>query len=78
VEGNPPDLDDLNSWAEAFGITAPVLSDRERMTDAIAPPGDSTTGYPRLVVIDRDMTVAVAQVTPATDASIRAAVEELL
>ena len=29
----PPDVDDLNEWADTYGQTFPVLSDAERVVD---------------------------------------------
>lgn len=72
--GEVPDQDDLNTWAEDFGIEAPVLADTLGFSDQISPDAQ----YPTLLVIDRDFQVAEDRVDPAEDATLRALVESLL
>lgn len=74
LEHAVPDVDDLVEWAEYYDITAPVLSDDEGWSASAVPDGV----YPRVLVLDRELRVAVANVVPAEDAAIRAAVEALL
>ena len=74
VEGEVPDRTDLNVWADQFNITAPVLADRPGYSYDIAPDG----GWPRILVIGRDMRVTEPQVSPPEDAAIRAAIEAAL
>ncbi len=74
LEGEVPDQDELNLWADSFGITAPVLQDDAGVAATVV--GDD--GFPRLQVLDRDMTLAVDQVNPPTDAQLRAEIEALL
>ena len=70
-----PDLDDLNKWADDHSITAPVLADDQGYTDEVIPPGGA---FPLVMLLDRDMTVLVEQVTPVEDAAVQAAVEAAL
>ena len=74
LEGEVPDQDELNLWADSIGITAPVLQDDAGVAATVV--GDD--GFPRLQVLDRDMTLAVDQVNPPTDAQLRAEIEALL
>lgn len=74
LQGQPPDRNDLNQWANEFDITAPVLSDRPGYSYDIAPDG----GWPRILVIGRDMRVTEPQVSPPEDAAIRTAIEAAL
>jgi len=72
--GQVPDQKDLQRWASDHSIEAPVLQDGIGRSYEMAP----DAAYPRIYVVDRDMTVAVDRVNPADDASIQAAVEALL
>jgi thiol-disulfide isomerase/thioredoxin len=72
--GAPPDVDDLNVWADQFEIEAPVLSDDGTYANAIVP----DQAWPRILVIGRDMRVYEGQVTPAKDDAIRATIEAAL
>ena len=69
-----PNQEVLENWATDFGITAPVLSDSENYRTQLVPTG----AYPRLMLIDRTMKIAVDNVTPANDDNIRAKIEEHL
>lgn len=69
--GDVPSLEDLQDWASDGSITAPVLQDDQGYSAAIVP----DSAYPRILVVDREMVVAVDQVVPAEDTSIRAAIE---
>ncbi len=72
VEGSPPDVEDLNLWADAYGIsTSPVASDATGEIAAVLTPNDV---YPVLVLVGRDLTVA-EWVVPATDEAVRASIE---
>ncbi len=74
VTGDPPNNDDLNLWVDQFEITAPVLADGSKEGTG----GAVINGqFPALLVIDRDLTVH-ARVTPAEDAALRVAVNEIL
>ncbi len=72
LEGEDPTVEDLEFWAETFGITAPILGDpgkqwsRQGMNE-----GDP---YPLLMVLDRDLVVR-ERVNAFTDAAVRAAIE---
>jgi hypothetical protein len=71
--GDVPTKSDLNAWANAGNITAPVLQDAEGYSYDLAPDG----AFPRILIIGRDMTIENSQVTPE-DAAIRAAIESAL
>lgn len=73
LEGSPPDLDDLNAWADNFGITAPVIADHDGWHLAAVPDG----GFPRILVVGQDMTVCAPDVE-ANDPAVRAAIETCL
>jgi len=69
-----PSVEVLETWAEDFEITAPVLSDAEGYRNQLVPTG----AYPRLMIINRNMEVSLDNVTPANDENIRAKIEEAL
>lgn len=73
-QGQVPDQSDLQRWAENNGVEAPILADDQGLAYQMVP----DAAWPRIYVLDRTMKVAVEQVNPATDAAIRAAVEDLL
>lgn len=73
VEGGPPTLEDLNLWADNFGITGPVVEDGSKAT-ALAVQQNQ---FPAVLVIGRDLKVQ-QRVNPPTDAAVRAAVEQAL
>jgi thiol-disulfide isomerase/thioredoxin len=65
----------LDLWAEDFGLTTPVVSDLvDHRTELVGYP---TSSYPRILVIDRAMTVAVDNVIPQ-DSEVRNAIESVL
>jgi hypothetical protein len=70
-----PTTEELQDWAEDFGIEQPILGDDAGHSYDIA---GSPASYPQIVIIDRDMTVAIPQVSPVDDANIRAAIESVL
>jgi len=72
-QGEAPTIDDLNHWADSFGITAPVLADGEKETEGALVNGQ----YPAVLVVDRDL-VVYDRIEPPTDAYLEATVEELL
>jgi len=74
VENQPPDSDDINEWAEGFGIeSSPVLVDIESISSAAV----DQTKYPGLVVIGRDL-VVIERPNPPTDAVLREVIEREL
>jgi len=74
LDGEPPDVAELASWAEYYGITAPILSDGEGWS----PPITGDDGFPRVMVLGTDMRIVEDEVIPTEDATIRAIVEPLL
>jgi thiol-disulfide isomerase/thioredoxin len=74
LEYEVPDTAELNQWVDAFGLTRPVLADDQAWAEVLVPAG----GYPRLLLIGRDMRVLDPEIFPATDARIREVVEEAL
>ncbi len=73
-QGKVPSVDDLNRWAGDHQITQPVLSDDIEVSYTMVP----DTAWPRIIVVDRDMRVAVERVNPVTESAIRQAIEEAL
>ncbi len=75
VEGDEPDLADVNEWAETFEITAPVTSDPfgESGTDSALRNGQ----YPAEFTIDRDMRVH-ERIEELVDARLRESIESIL
>lgn len=66
-----PDQQDLNDWADYFGITgAPVVSDADRVIDDVLAP---TGAYPVPLILDREM-VILKQISPATPTAVDGAV----
>lgn len=58
IENNdsvPPSVEDLQSWADEYGMTMPVLADTGPMLSAFASGGG--VGLPYTVLIDRGMVV---------------------
>ena len=72
--GQVPSQDDLNEWADDYGISAPVLADDQGFGYQIEPNGR----YPTLMVLDRELKVVEDRVEPAEDAVIRALIESEL
>lgn len=59
----PPDLDDIVEWTEfAEIVDAPVLADVEGYGYQLVPDGT----FPRLLLIDRDLTVIEEDIEPVT------------
>ena len=73
TEKNLADTDDLNEWAEAFDINAPILADHEGYGYAVEP----TQQWPVLMLIDRKMTIVADRLTPS-DEAVRDAIESEL
>ena len=71
VGGDIPDAEDLTGWTESYGITAPVLSDAEGYSYEVVP----DTAYPVVMILDRELRVAVERIQPAENETIRAAIE---
>jgi thiol-disulfide isomerase/thioredoxin len=71
--GDVPDNADLNTWADDFGIDAPVLSDGARYGYRVEP--DEL--WPVVMLVDRRMKVIVERI-PANEDAIREAIEAAL
>jgi thiol-disulfide isomerase/thioredoxin len=71
IDGDTPNVQNLNQWAERNGVSAPILADDFGHSYDIVP--DQV--WPRVMIIGRDLRVAEDQVQPAEDAAIRAAIE---
>jgi peroxiredoxin len=72
--GEVPTTADLNDWSSLHGISAPILSDSVGYAYEIEP----QQAWPRVLVIGRDMRIAVNPVIPAEDAAIRSVIEDAL
>lgn len=72
VQGNPPDAADVFDWADYFGITDPVLADKDGYAYGV-----TENSFPTLLLINRDLTVETV-ISPANDATIRAAIDAAL
>ena len=73
-EYETPTTENLVAWADAFGITAPIIADSERWSDNLV----TGSAYPRVLILDREMKIAVPNVIPLTAPQIRAEIDELL
>jgi thiol-disulfide isomerase/thioredoxin len=71
----PPDTEDLNVWVDAFALSTPVLADGDKTGASVIDPTEPS--WPVVLVIDREMKVH-DKVDPPDDATLRAAVEEVL
>ncbi len=71
LEYEVPSQDDLMLWVDRFELTAPVLADDMAWAEPLVPSG----GFPRLILIGRDMRVIDPEIYPITDARIRDLVE---
>jgi thiol-disulfide isomerase/thioredoxin len=72
--GDVPSQSDLAAWANAFGLSSPVLSDGAGYTAQVVP--DAV--YPKILILDREMRVVNAGVSPATDAAVASAIADAL
>ena len=73
VESLPPEGEDLELWAENFDIEAPVLADGDKLTSTVVQNGQ----YPAVLLVGPDL-VVLERVNPPNDATLHAAVAELL
>ena len=67
VDGSPADVDTLNTWADEYGLTLPVLADPNSTTLWTYASGGSV-GLPFTVVLDRGMVVHSTNYPTAADA----------
>ena len=71
LEYEVPSQEDLMLWVDRFELTAPVLADDMAWAEPLVPSG----GFPRLILIGRDMRVIDPEIYPITDARIRELVD---
>ena len=56
--GNPPDLQDIQDWADVNGMTtSPVLAGDRSIIDTTAENGYPISSWPTIVVIDETLTI---------------------
>lgn len=69
VDRSAPTLDEVQLWADTFGLTFPVLLDDQGFYNGFAQAtGQSSIGLPLMVLIDRGMVVAMSQGATTDDA----------
>ncbi len=73
VEGEVPDTEDLNLWADSFGIQEPVLSDSLSVAEQAVP----LQNWPVVLVIGRDLKVK-SRLDGPTEAVVHASIEAAL
>jgi len=56
--GISPDQSDLQRWAQLYGISGPVLAGDRSLVDMTAQAGYPVSGWPTLVVINREMVLS--------------------
>ena len=59
ASGSTPTPADVESWNQTYGVEHPMLADPSMSQISYI-----VTGYPTYVVIDRDMTIATADLWP--------------
>jgi len=74
VDGQVPDVPDLQDWASYYGITAPILADDGSYTGRVV----TNNTFPRLLLLDLDLRIVENDIQPTDDATVRAAVDGLL
>jgi thiol-disulfide isomerase/thioredoxin len=76
THGGPPSIDDLNTWADDFEITSPIVSDPDHGWSRAATP---TNSFPALIVADRELRVTarveVSGPADAVDIALRRQIE---
>jgi hypothetical protein len=73
IESQPPEPEDLELWAENFGIESPILADGDKLTS----PAIQNGQFPALLIIGPDLVVR-QRVNPPNDPTLHAAVEQQL
>jgi peroxiredoxin len=73
LDGGDVGLDDVQSWADEFKITAPIVADNEGYAYDVEP----NQVWPVVMLIDRNMEVIADRIAP-NDAAIRAAIAAAL
>lgn len=72
--GALPSTEDVGEWTSDHEICAPVLGDDATWGQVLVPDGT----FPRLSILDREMTMVDDNISPAEDAHIRDLIEGLL
>jgi len=57
TQGNPPDLDDLQSWASAFHDSSPILAGNRGWIDLNGEHGFPVTSWPTFFILDEDKNI---------------------
>ena len=74
MEGEPATPEVCAEWADAFGISQPVITDPlEARKDIV-----SDNAYPRVMIIGRDLRVEIEEIETPTDPKIRSVLGGLL
>mgnify|MGYP003335190595 FL=1 len=68
-----PDQAELQEWSDEFELYEPILADESGYSYQVVP----DNAFPGVVLIDRDMSVS-DRIQPATDDTIRAAIDDTL
>ena len=74
IEGAPATTEDLELWADLYGITAPIVADADKTWSAPAVPNGL---YPVVFVLNPDLTIA-ERVNPASDERLHEVLDEQL
>ncbi len=74
IVGQPATQETTLEWADAFGITAPVITDPAEVRHEVV----ADNLYPRVMIIGRDLTIEIDRIDSPSDPAIRAALEGLL
>jgi len=75
MDYEPPTLEEVQAWADAFEMHTPVLADPVGWTENFV---KGASGFPRLVIVGPDMRIVESEVTPNNDEGLRAALDSLL
>lgn len=77
TQGDPPSLEDLQLWADLFGIELPVLGGSRDMIDETATEGYPISSWPTIVVVNKEM-MLYNGINGWNETTVRAWVESLL
>ncbi|HJN73208.1 MAG TPA: hypothetical protein QGF58_04650 [Myxococcota bacterium] len=73
LDGQPPEVDDLQFWADEFGISAPVIGDQVEWWLGASP----DQSFPQIMVLYPDLRVCTRDIE-AKDAALRDAIDGCL